>query len=85
MGESWPKISHDKAWIESEVIQTNGHGKCVTFWFHMYGEDIGELKVIMQVGQQSYSEVWSLSGDHGDGWIQGQAPMLSRGETFQVR
>ena len=51
----------------------------------MYGSDVGELKVLMQVGQQSYSEVWTLSGDHGNRWLQGQAPMLSRGETFQVR
>ena len=43
----------------------------LTFWYHMYGSSMGELSVQVSVdGGNSWTNLWSKSGDQGDSWHQ---------------
>ena len=89
---SYPRQTYDEAVLVSETIPTSGDGKCVRFWYHMSGSDIGSLSVYMRVGYDiSESEVWRLKGDQSTGgndpnkgWKQGQVPFLGRGQNVEV-
>lgn len=83
---SAPRLAHETAIIRSETIPSSGDGKCVQFWYHMYGDHIGSLEVNMRVGfGLSETIVWKLSGNQGNKWIQAQAPLLSRGQNLEVQ
>jgi len=57
-------------------------GDCFSFWYSMYGAEIGELMVIKS--SKSGDEIaWYLSGDQGKGWKEAQLT-LSVGEDFYV-
>lgn len=87
---SRPRQKNDQAIMVSETIPTSGDGKCLQFWYHMKGNHIGQLAVYMRVGYAiSESIIWQLLGDQQgfgttDGWRQGQAPLLSRGQNLEV-
>ena len=48
------------------VLSLPGNGKmgCLSFYYHMYGENMGTLNVF--IGNK---KVFSESGDHGNTWI----------------
>jgi hypothetical protein len=56
--------------------------RCVSFWFHMYGSTVGTLNVYAKTGPGNSSsaeqKIWSLSGNFGDQWMNGQAPISSK-------
>ena len=63
-----------------------GTGKCVQFWYHMYGDHIGSLEVNMRIGNDiSETIVWKLEGNQNNIWKQGQAPFLSRKQNMEVK
>ena len=40
---SSPRVKGDKAWLLSQSFNSfSGHGRCMSFWYHMYGTGIGE-------------------------------------------
>ena len=47
------------------------------FWTHMFGSGIGELNVYVNQGSKDMKKIWSLSGDAGNNWYMGQAPISS--------
>lgn len=54
------------------------------FWTHMYGNGIGTLRVIIHDTQANEDRiVWSLSGEAGNAWYQGQVP-ISSFSSFKV-
>ncbi|XP_066300036.1 MAM and LDL-receptor class A domain-containing protein 1-like [Branchiostoma lanceolatum] len=67
---SAPRQQGDKAWLLSEAFQTGPPARCLRFWYHMFGNGIGTLKVWMQKSSTQLDEMWSLSGDQGDQWQQ---------------
>ncbi|KAK3546332.1 hypothetical protein QTP70_025671, partial [Hemibagrus guttatus] len=55
--------------------------ECVLeFYYHMYGEGIGELKVFLQEALRK-TPIWWKSGDHGDKWHKADVAV---GRTHQV-
>ena len=66
---------------------TTGNGFCIKFWYNMYGVNIGTLNVIVKTraGNATEKTVWSLSGNQNWGWKQGQAPIVSSTDSYQVR
>ncbi len=42
----------------------------LTFWYHMWGADMGTLEVEASTDGVTYAPVWSLSGDQGNAWIE---------------
>ena len=67
---SSPQKLGDKARLLSPKY-TKTTGKCLRFWYHMYGVGIGTLNVRvkrMLFGRPFYFLRWSRSSDHGNLW-----------------
>ena len=80
---SSPRKPSDKARLESEEFQPTGSsGRCLKFWYHMYGSSIGTLNIWISSNGTS-GQIWSLSGDQKNMWRFGQAPVSSKG-VYQV-
>ncbi|CAF1276484.1 unnamed protein product [Adineta steineri] len=73
---SFPTAEGDRARLQSVVFdETNGDSRCFRFWYHMFGESIGTLNVYLFNG--TYTRLWSLSGDRGNNWYEGQVSYVS--------
>ena len=60
-------------------------GKCLQFWYHMYGSHIGSLNISvksMVLGKPTYFLTWSRSGDHGNSWWIAQ---VHSGKSLKMR
>ena len=65
---SSPRRPNDKAQLYSKPYNPTA-GSCLTFWYSMYGQDVGVLNVyIVPVGASLTHPTWSLSGDQHAGW-----------------
>lgn len=83
---SAPRKQGDKARLLSEdFAPTTSSGRCLKFWYHMYGATIGTLRILVKTGpgNQSETAIWELSGNFGNQWYSGQAPVTS-GVMYQV-
>ena len=76
-------VNGDKAVLYTEPIDPTALS-CFSFWYNMDGSGIGTLRVfvtwidkqnVIDDAIQKY-EVWTLSGDQGSGWKQGQVMYL---------
>ncbi|KAJ8022720.1 MAM and LDL-receptor class A domain-containing protein 2 [Holothuria leucospilota] len=55
----------------ASYVGTGNQGACLSFYYHMFGSSIGTLKVIYQtVYNTQKQEIVTLSGDHGNMWLQ---------------
>ncbi|KAK3600319.1 hypothetical protein CHS0354_006681 [Potamilus streckersoni] len=41
---------------------------CLTFWYHMYGKDMGKLILYTSRNDERITTVWCKSGDQGNNW-----------------
>ena len=71
---SIPRVPGDKAWLSSPVIPQMSNTICLSFYYYMYGEDVGTLNVIIRsIDSGSVSSpLWSVFGEKGDFWLKGQ-------------
>ena len=71
----------EKARLESELFQAT-NGKCFSFWYHMYGRDIGTLNIYKK---DSVSEtlLQTYNGSQGNIWKEGEVGLYSR-TSFKV-
>ena len=54
---SAPRVKGDKAWLLSQSFNSfSGHGRCMSFWYHMYGAGIGEYLTSFVPKLEIYSE-----------------------------
>ena len=53
-------------------------GRCLSFWYHMYGSSTGTLNVYILDKGGKKSLIWSKSGEQGDKWIQAKLSLTSR-------
>ncbi|CAF3418653.1 unnamed protein product [Rotaria socialis] len=70
---SSPRIPGDHARLISALQYPSSTPQCLTFWYHMYGSDIGTLNVFVQMistdlNSTSSTLVWTKSGAHGNQW-----------------
>ena len=80
---------HEVALLDSEVIKTedNPTGKCVSFWYYMWGPAVGSLHVKMGFGVSGMSwksTIWELYGNQTNAWAFGQLPLVSNGKPLIV-
>ncbi|XP_071486324.1 MAM and LDL-receptor class A domain-containing protein 1-like [Diadema antillarum] len=62
----------EKARLESEIFPARPTG-CLSFWYHMFGADMGTLNIYLQeLPNGPETLIWSLSGDQGDQWLPGR-------------
>lgn len=79
------KRPNQVARLISATIPATGDtgGKCLTFWYHMYGPDVNTLNVYVLLGGHTGKPLWSRSGTQGNKWIKGQVTLVGR-QRFQV-
>ena len=85
---STPRRQGDKARLYSErFTPTSLVGSCIKFWYHMYGNAIGTLNVLVKTGAGNSSEdiVWTLSGNQQNKWNFGQTSVSSDKSAYQVK
>ena len=74
---SYPQKYGDKARIISPV-QNYSSGKCLSFWYHAYGMEVGFLNVYseLQTNQtvKQRNLLWTLTGNQGDTWYIARVP-----------
>ena len=85
---SAPRLPGDKASLMSPLLgKSSSIGKCFTFWYHMYGSDIGTLQIyINSVGTTAGKKLlWSLSDSkESNTWYNGKVNVGTTNETYQV-
>ena len=62
-----PRSKGHKAWLKSPDFSPT-LGRCLSFWYHMYGEDIGSLNVLIYQNGSRSAPIWTLSGAQGGLW-----------------
>ncbi|XP_071486327.1 MAM and LDL-receptor class A domain-containing protein 1-like [Diadema antillarum] len=55
---------------------------CLTFWYHMHGQNVGTLNVLTSSGSAETVH-WTRSGTHGDQWLVARVP-FSGTQTYSV-
>lgn len=60
------------------------NGRCLSFWYHMYGSGIGQLNVYIESTVGAAKRMWSLSGDQGDEWKMTQITLSSAASEYKV-
>ncbi|XP_070701014.1 MAM and LDL-receptor class A domain-containing protein 1 [Pempheris klunzingeri] len=77
----------DMSFLISDVFQPSSRGHCLTFWYHMYGNHVGTLRVYMNdremhtSGNEEGTLKWVESGDKGDKWLEARVPIKHK-EAF---
>ena len=83
---SLPRRQGDKALLTSEeFFRTSSSGRCIKFWYNMYGNSIGTLNVYYKTNTTK-TVIWGLSGQQSRSvteWKFGQAPIRSN-VVYQV-
>lgn len=80
---SSPAQEGDQARLLSEQF-TATQGRCLSFWYHMYGSSTGTLNVLILDKDGTSNLAWSKSGDQGDQWREAKLTLESKVE-FKVR
>ncbi|RDD40325.1 MAM and LDL-receptor class A domain-containing protein 2 [Trichoplax sp. H2] len=74
----------DNAYLISPFYQNPGLSCTLSFWYHMYGFDIGSLKVQI-ASPTGTKQVWSKSNGQGNNWIQAtNIPIPRCASAFQI-
>ncbi|CAF3694948.1 unnamed protein product, partial [Didymodactylos carnosus] len=72
---STPRVQNDTARLLSAIQNPITEPRCLSFWYHMYGLDIGKLNVYADsVSAASFSRklIWQKSSSQGNQWLQGR-------------
>jgi subtilisin-like proprotein convertase family protein len=57
-------------------IQTNMTDSChMSFFYHMYGRDVGSLRLEITLDGLNWDTIWTKSGDQGNVWYQELLPL----------
>ena len=79
---SKPQMQGDKARLWSPRI--TGSDNCsVRFFYHMYGDDVGSLSLLLKT-DKSEAALFTSSGDHGDKWLFGEVHISIQDTYFLV-
>ncbi|XP_035827620.1 MAM and LDL-receptor class A domain-containing protein 2-like [Aplysia californica] len=73
---------------QTAVLKTKTYhlySACLTFWYHMYGSDIGALRVYKKLGNYSRSQIWHLEGDQGNTWNRATVKVYGRSSPLEFQ
>ena len=76
-------LTNSKAHLQSPVVNPT-KPKCLRFWYHMYGSDIGSLKVFVKTTSLK-TPSWTRSGTKGNRWLPGQVDITSKNKYTVCR
>ncbi|XP_014680989.1 PREDICTED: MAM and LDL-receptor class A domain-containing protein 1-like [Priapulus caudatus] len=69
-----------KARLLSDLVNINTAGKCVKFWYHMYGADVATLSLYARQDPDVLGDaIWYKDGNQGDAWMYGQVHLSDLG------
>ncbi|KAL5006371.1 hypothetical protein ScPMuIL_015177 [Solemya velum] len=63
--------TYNTAHLVGPDMQIGDSGKCIKFWYHMYGSHVNNLSVYAMQGNGLDQPVWQKTGNQGDSWIFG--------------
>lgn len=81
---SLPRRPNEKArFISQQFTAVSVAGRCLQFWYHMFGADIGTLNVLQKTapGNKSEKILWTLSGQQGNAWLNGRVSLSRKPST----
>ncbi|XP_038074031.1 MAM and LDL-receptor class A domain-containing protein 1-like isoform X2 [Patiria miniata] len=63
-------VGHVARLISPAITETHGHAHCLIFWYHMYGQHVDALNVLLAntTAPTQRKLIWTLSGNRGDKW-----------------
>ncbi|XP_070567019.1 MAM and LDL-receptor class A domain-containing protein 2-like [Ptychodera flava] len=70
-----------------QSVPLSNINRCVMFWYHMFGDEIGQLKVYMKSEvTQAELFLWKLVGEQNDQdtWMYGQVPFAAMGDPYTI-
>ncbi|XP_038573588.1 MAM and LDL-receptor class A domain-containing protein 1 [Micropterus salmoides] len=80
----------DMSFLISDVFQPSTRGLCLTFWYHMYGNHVGTLRVYINDRKQHSGDneegilKWTETGNKGDKWLEATVPIKHKEEFWFV-
>lgn len=74
---SSPSHPRDKAELESSVYYESSPACNMTFWYNMYGQTMGVLKVLVKTQNGQIETLWKMKGNQGQAWKQASVPLPS--------
>ncbi|KAH3887707.1 hypothetical protein DPMN_011726 [Dreissena polymorpha] len=80
---SAPRRQGDKARLISKTYPPINN-RCLTFWYHMYGLNIGQLNVYAGTPTSLGTAIWNLYGNQGNRWLKAQVTVQTS-TAFQVQ
>lgn len=81
--DHWQSLN-DRALLVSRTVSHGFSGtKCLLFWYHMHGKDMGSLNVHLRNYTGGNTKYWGVVGDQGDEWNLGRLSFTHNG-PFQV-
>jgi hypothetical protein len=59
---SYPRLKGESAILATSPFQPTTAAWCLSFWYHMYGSDMGSLNVYFDQEGNRGDAIWSKSG-----------------------
>jgi len=56
--------------------------QCLTFWYHMYGADMGSLTVSTETTSGGTKTLWSKATNQGTNWLRADVQLDERSNYF---
>ncbi|MGD2110168.1 MAG: trypsin-like peptidase domain-containing protein, partial [Phycisphaerae bacterium] len=84
---SSPNYPNMTAILEGPCFDLSGTSDAdMTFWYHMYGSAMGTLNVEVSEDCIVWDNVWSLSGNQGNNWLEASVDLSAyAGSTITIR
>jgi hypothetical protein len=73
---SAPHHSGQKAGLISPQAPAGTY--CLTFWYHMYGSQMGTLRVFARQGNNKGTPIWSRASNQGNQWTVAQVTVTTQ-------
>lgn len=81
---SAPRLTGEVARIYSPFISSSYPAECLVFHYHMFGEHVAQLKVLIETIDGHVEYIWKSLGNHGDVWQKAVVHLPSVQTDFQV-
>ena len=83
---SSPRMVGQKARISKRYTGLMTGGSCLSFWYHMYGSQIGSLNVYVKNSTASALDIakWNVSGQQGNVWKNASITIYGNSLTVSI-